>query len=383
MTLVACQSKSSAGNSNQANQKLVEVIPEPPKKVDLKELLNTFTLDDYLENKPYLSEIVDSIYNGLSQEERVGQMLMPAIGKLGKPNAEVTKLVQDGAVGGVLLLGNVSGGYGNTIKQYKQIAHTANRLPLLFSCDAEPSLINQRIKGIPAFPKTATIKTASQAKEIAKGISEVLNSVGVNYNFAPVYDLSANCSVINNRSFGANLSTVVPLANAFTTESQAQNVLATAKHFPGHGLVKGDSHKQLVYIDGELDELPLFEEAIKNGALSVMIGHIAIQNNPTYETGGLPATISPKIVTTLLREQMGFKGLIITDAMNMKAVSVLKQADLRALLAGNDIVLMPANEVNLIKQAVEILATDPAFAKRVEASVKRILRMKVCLGLFS
>src|SRR5690606_8892381 len=129
--------------------------------------------------------------------------------------------------------------------------------------------------------------------------------------FAPVVDNATNQSVISTRSFGNNPASITSLSRVFVTASQSDGVGATLKHFPGHGAVKGDSHKQSVYIDGDLTELPTFKNIIQSSEppVAVMVGHIVVRNNDKYDTGGLPATLSPVIVTKLLREELGFNGI--------------------------------------------------------------------------
>ena len=194
-------------------------------------------------------------------------------------------------------------------------------------------------------------------------------------------DISPDNAAIKNRSYGYSPDSVRKLASVFVNETQKQGVAATVKHFPGHGLVKGDTHANLVFIDGEMKEVVNYTPFIENGVISVMVGHIAVKNNPKYDTDNMPASCSPKIVKDLLRNEMGFQGIIITDAMNMGAVSKIPNADFLALLAGNDIILMPGDEDMLVAQALEKMKADEAFRSQVYESAKRVLRLKVCLGL--
>ena len=162
---------------------------------------------------------------------------------------------------------------------------------------------------------------------------------------------------------------------------QDKDVIATAKHFPGHGNVSGDSHNKVVYINGELKELWIFKEAIDAGVISVMAGHIAIKNNPQYNTDGVPATMSRKIIQGLLRDELGFKGLIVTDGMNMGAVKI-SNASLKAFKAGCDLLLMEPDERGLHSAIMNEISSNDEMRTQMEGSVKRIIRAKVCLGLW-
>jgi beta-N-acetylhexosaminidase len=171
------------------------------------------------------------------------------------------------------------------------------------------------------------------------------------------------------------------MSDVFIQTTQQMGLIATAKHFPGHGYVKGDSHVQLIYIDGQMQEVDTYKPLIQNGVLSVMVGHIAVVNNEEYNTEGLPASCSRKIVTDLLKTQLGFKGLVVTDAMNMGALNKIPQSTLKAVQAGCDMILMPPNETALVNAVLKEMATNEAFKSQVYTSVKKILRAKLCLGM--
>jgi beta-N-acetylhexosaminidase len=182
------------------------------------------------------------------------------------------------------------------------------------------------------------------------------------------------------RSFGAVPANIIPWSNAFIQQTQKNGIIATAKHFPGHGLVSGDTHKELQVIDGELKEIKNYPKLIEDGVLSVMIGHLAVKNNAKYDTKGLPSTLSSVIVTDLLRNEMKFKGLIVTDAMNMGGVTAIPNCDVKAVEAGCDIVLMPVDAKKAFAQILKKYRTDANFKKQVDASAKRIIRMKLAVG---
>jgi beta-N-acetylhexosaminidase len=194
--------------------------------------------------------------------------------------------------------------------------------------------------------------------------------------------MSAN-QTVGFRSFGAKPENIIPWSNAFIQETQRNNILATAKHFPGHGLVSGDTHKELQVIDGPLKELQNYPLLIKNGVLSIMIAHIAVKNNSQFDTKGLPSTCSETIVKGLLRDSLGFKGLIVTDAMNMGGVVNVPNAATKAISAGCDIVLMPLDAKKTHSELLASYKTDKVFRAKVDAAAKRIIRMKLSLGLLN
>ncbi|MFZ1462332.1 MAG: glycoside hydrolase family 3 N-terminal domain-containing protein, partial [Ignavibacteria bacterium] len=148
------------------------------------------------------------------------------------------------------------------------------------------------------------------------------------------------------------------------------------------GNVNGDRHKELVFINGELKELDVFKEMVKIGVLSIMVGHIAIEKNGKYNPVGFPSTLSRKIVTDLLKNELGFKGLIITDAMNMEAVTKFPSPSLKAIEAGCDMVLMPSDEAKLINTVKEKMDKDPVFMKQIYESVRKIIRVKLSISNF-
>lgn len=341
-----------------------------------------FTLKDFYAYNEKLSLKTDSIYNVLTQEQRIAQMIVTSAGELGKSEAVVTKLVEENKIGGVVYLKGTQQSHQAMINKLNKISVDNGFLPLINSMDAEPSLLNGRIKGSQKMIKTIDIKTIQECDSVVGIIDSLLIKLGVHQNFAPVCDISPNNEAIKNRSFGSEQETVVELSNAFIKSTQEDNIVATAKHFPGHGLVKGDTHKQSVYIDGELQELDTYKPLIANGVISIMVAHITVLNNEKYDTNGLPSTCSRVIVTDLLRNELNFKGIIITDAMNiMKAVTILDKAPLKASLAGCDMILVPIDEGETIHWILDELKNNEEYSIQIQESVKRILRLKICLGL--
>lgn len=339
-----------------------------------------YSLNDFFRYHPQLNEEVEALFDSLSEEARVGQLIVQAAGRLGKPKAEVVRLVNNQQVGGILLLNGEKEELTALAKELDSLSMASGGLPLLFSADAEPSLVNRKIAGTRPSPKTNRLEDAAQTRAIARQISEDLKDIGILHNFAPVVDISPNNAAIGNRTFGNDSARVVPLSNAFIQASQEAGIAATAKHFPGHGLVQGDTHHKLVYIDGEMQEVSLYQPLIDSGVISIMVAHIAVENNE-YATDGLPATCSPAIVSDLLKGNMGFRGIVVTDAMRMGAVGAIPHGPLKAVQAGCDMILMPDDEPEMIQDVLAAMEEDPAFRRQVDISVKKILRLKLCLGV--
>ena len=352
------------------------------KKIIIPKSEVKFALNDYLKDNAQLDKQVDAIFEALDDTAIVAQLIMPAVGKYGQTEALIKQHIKERVIGGVLMLNGTKDGFTKLIRQFEKMNDSIGNIPFLYSADAEPTLMNMKIKGATIVKKANEIKTIEEVTACAKTISTDLNAIGINYNFSPVVDMSSN-STVGYRGFGANPANIVPWSNAFIQETQNHNIIATAKHFPGHGLVSGDTHKSLQMIDGELKEIHNYPGLIKDGVLSIMVAHIAVANNPKFDTKGLPSTLSETIVKQLLRDSLGFKGLIVTDAMNMGGVVSVPESAYKAVNAGCDILLMP---VDAKKSHSEILAkykSNPEFKAKVDASAKRIIRMKVCAGLLN
>jgi beta-N-acetylhexosaminidase len=338
-----------------------------------------YQITDFLANNTDLEKDVNLLFSALDDTAIVAQLIMPAIGRLGQTDATILSHINERIIGGVLMLNGTKLEFTNWINEFNQLNKKLGNPAFLYSADAEPSLVNRKIIGSRTVKKANEMKSIDEVKAYTDSISMDLNEIGINYNFSPVVDMSPN-KTVGFRSFGSNPANIIPWSNAFIQQTQNKGIIATAKHFPGHGLVSGDTHKSLQVIDGELKEISNYPKLIQDGVLSIMIAHIAVKNNEKYDTKGLPSTISPKIVTDLLRNEYAFKGLIVTDAMNMGGVVAIPNCEVKAIEAGCDIVLMP---VNAKKTHSEILAkyrTDANFKSKVDLAAKRVLRMKLCVA---
>ena len=339
-----------------------------------------YQLSDFFVYDAELEQLTDSVFDQLNDTARVGQMIIPAVGRLGKPTEHVNMLLQKNYIGGILLLNGTKAGFTQMVKDFNVLNAKNNGLPLLYSADAEPSLIGYKIKDCTPVKKANLMISREEVRFYAESICKDLQDIGINYNYAPVVDMSPN-EAITYRSFGDNADTAQIWSRIFIEETQKRGIVATAKHFPGHGYVVGDTHKQLVYIDGEMREVGNYIPLIKAGVLSIMVAHIAVKNNEKYNTKDMPSTLSRTIVTGLLKEEMHFKGLIVTDAMNMGGVTSIPDCELKAAQAGCDLLLMPVDEEKAVHDILAQLHKDEAFKKQIYASVRKIIRLKICLGI--
>lgn len=360
----------------------IDSLKQDSLKISLKNL-SSYKLKDYLLNNPSLDSLTNFILSKLTDAEKVSQMIISSAGKFGKDKNTLDNLIKTKIIGGVVFLGSDKSEIKKFTEHYISKADSLKILPLMFSTDAEPTLINRKIFGLPQFKTTSDIKNITQCAAVTDSICKVLVYLNINQNYAPVCDLNVNKEIISDRSFSNKDSVVISLASTFLRSSQLDNIISTAKHFPGHGYAKGDSHKELVFINGDLKELNIFKNMIDSGVISIMVGHIVVNDNEKYSTNGLPSSISPKMIKNVLRDELGFKGLIITDAMNMNAIKKFNSPAFQASLAGCDLILMPTDEKKLFSSMIVELNKNPEYRKQVNESVFRILKAKICLGLFN
>lgn len=362
-----CHSKGPVGN------------PKDPKDTK-EEQNNTSTISrSFYHPDAALKAKVDSVYDAMTSQERASQMIMTASStstKLGYPFAAAKKMVAGNIAANVVFLKGSSVEFKQETKELNAIKGKLN--PLL-ACDCEPTLLPGKFTDVTDILPASQQKDKPTVVENTEKINEIVKRVGVQLNFAPVVDIATNKSVINRRSFGSDNADIVILSSQFIATTQGAGIGATLKHFPGHGAVVGDSHKQSVYIDGELTELQNFKKLIQSPEtpISVMVGHIAVKNNAKYNTNGLPATLSRVIITNLLRKELGFEGIITTDALNMEAAAKVPNADWKSVEAGVDLVLMPKDAAALNKAIVNALAQKDTMSQQLETSIKRIIRFKI------
>ena len=331
---------------------------------------------------------VDSVYSRLSLPEKIGQLFMPMVfSERDQSHFEgIEKLVEKGLVGGVLY------SLGTPEKQIRwtNAFQAKAKVPLLVAMDAEWG-VGMRLQTVQDFPWNMTLG-AHQSTDITKQIGYRMGlqskRLGVHLNFAPVADINSNPKnpIIGNRSFGENPNKVADFSVALHQGYAQSGGLTSAKHFPGHGNTYQDSHKTLptVPIDREQlenNELVPFKRLIEAGVSSIMVAHL---NLPKIEEDGLPSTLSYGIVTQLLQEQLGFNGLVVTDALDMKGVSKYKggsNIDLLAFLAGNDLLLLSEDIPAGVESIAKAYRSGRISENRLARSVKKILKAKYLAGL--
>lgn len=345
-----------------------------------------------LQKEKYLRNYEDSVLSKMTLEEKAGQMVFPAV--FGQymseddPNFQrLIKLVKDYHVGGLIFFN--SNIYAQAMIINKMQSHA--KIPLLISADYERGLSQNTIEAT-SFPYNMGIGAANDSLltyEMGKIIAREAKAVGVFQNYAPVVDVNNNPinPIINVRSFGEDVQLVKKLSNAFLNGIQDGGVIATSKHFPGHGNTSLDSHKELPIISGSKEEivnveLSPFISNIKNGVRSIMVGHLSV---PAFEKeSNTPATLSKSIITDLLKKELGFKGLIVTDAMNMHAITnnySTYEAIVKAIEAGNDCILFPEDPFETIDAIIHSVKDGVVSEERLDESVKKILAAKKLVGL--
>ncbi len=332
---------------------------------------------------------VDNTYNNMTIEEKVGQLFMVrAFSNQGLAHENtISQLITNYHVGGLIY------STGGPVKQAKlnNLYQTTTKTPLLIGMDAEWGL-GMRLDSTYAFPWNMTLGAVKDNKlieQIGRQVGEHCKRIGVHFNFAPVVDINTNPKnpIIGNRSFGEDRDNVTEKSLAFMKGMQDVGVLANAKHFPGHGDTDSDSHKTLPTIafdEKRIDSVELYpyRALINKGLSSVMVAHL---NVPALESrDGFPSSLSKHIVTDILKDSLNFKGLIYTDALEMKGVSNFSEPgdiDLAAFQAGNDVLLISEDVPKAIKKIIEAYNSGDISEERLAHSVKKILQAKYKVGL--
>ncbi|WP_108424754.1 glycoside hydrolase family 3 N-terminal domain-containing protein [Flagellimonas amoyensis] len=332
---------------------------------------------------------VENRYNSMSLQERIGQLFMVSVAsnqdKASTDN--IQKLVAEEGIGGVIFL------TGTPVRQAKltNAYQSKSKIPLLIGMDAEWGLA-MRLDSTYAFPWNMTlgaVQDSTLVEKVGHQIGKHAKRLGVHINFAPDLDVNNNPQnpIIGNRSFGEDPVNVAKKGAAFVKGMEAAGVLSCGKHFPGHGDTATDSHKALPIINSSrevLDSIELrpFQKVLQHGLSSVMIAHLDVPSLESRE--GHPSSLSKEIITGLLQEEMGFRGLIFTDALNMKAVSQFAdegEVELEAFLAGNDMLLMPENVSKAKNRLILAYNEGVITEERLALTVKKILMAKYKVGL--
>ncbi|MBS4192296.1 beta-N-acetylhexosaminidase [Bacillus sp. FJAT-49705] len=351
-------------------------------------------------------DLIGKAIEHMTMEEKVGQMLMPDFrnwnGKnVTEMNAEIAQHVKEYHLGGVILFRENTVTADQTTKLVSAYQEAAEKYGLMISIDQEGGIVTRLQTGtdMPGNMALGATRSEELAEKVGRTIGEELNALGINMNFGPVLDVNNNPDnpVIGVRSFGEDPELVANLGNAYIKGLHETGIAATAKHFPGHGDTAVDSHVGLPAIPHDLDrlkkvELYPFQQAMDSGIDAIMSAHVtfpkiddtkAISKKDGTEVS-VPGTLSHKILTGLMREELGFKGVIVTDAMNMGAITDhfgSVDAAIRAVKAGADVLLMPVGIVEVANGIYDSVKSGDISIERIEQSVERILTLKLNRGI--
>ena len=340
------------------------------------------------ENPKHQQKWVDSIYQSLSLDQKIGQLFTPMVfSKKDEDHFdEIKNLIEKYYIGGIIF------SLGSPFKQSQWLNEfqSISKVPLMISMDAEWG-VAMRLDSVLAFPWSMTlgaIKDNTVIRRIGQRMGEQERILGVHMSYAPVLDINTNPEnpIIGNRSFGEDPKRVADKGVALMKGHHDAGILTSGKHFPGHGDTAKDSHKTLPTVNFdrfrlENTEIYPFKKAIEQGLSSVMTAHL---NVPALTFSTDPTSLSSAVVTEYLKQNIGFNGLAVTDALNMKGAvpsNSDKNIDLLALLAGNDILLISQDIPQGIEKIKNAYNNLPIVKRRVEESVKKILKAKYKVGL--
>jgi beta-N-acetylhexosaminidase len=347
------------------------------------------TAQQFLTKSKQATKWVDSVFKTLNADEKIAQLIIiRAHSNLGQDHIDkVVAQIKKYNVGGLCFFQGGPIRQANLNNYYQSIAKT----PLLVTMDAEWG-IGMRLDSVSLFPKNmmlGAMQNNALVYKIGKAIGKQCKRMGVHLNYAPVVDVNNNPNnpVINDRSFGEDKNKVSNYAIQYSKGLQSEGVMACAKHFPGHGDVAVDSHLDLPVINKslkQLNDLELFPFAqqIKNNVGCIMMAHLAVPALDT--TAHLPTSLSKKVVTGLLKNKMKFKGLIITDGLEMKGITkYFSSGDIaaQAIIAGNDLLCLPEQTDSSIIKIKQAIKEKKLSQRAVDESVKRVLLAKYNVGL--
>jgi beta-glucosidase-like glycosyl hydrolase/CubicO group peptidase (beta-lactamase class C family) len=333
---------------------------------------------------------VDSVMNKLSVEEQIAQLFMVAAYS-NKDQAhveEIIHLIEKNKIGGLIFFQGGPVRQANLTNKYQ----SASEVPLLIAIDGEWGL-GMRLDSTIKYPRQmmlGAINNDSLIYQMGLDIGTQLKRLGVHVNFAPVVDVNnnANNPVINVRSFGEDRENVSKKGIAYMKGLQDAGVMAVAKHFPGHGDTDKDSHYTLPVVNHSrqrLDSIELypFRELISNGVQGIMVAHL---NVPSLEKNNTPTTLSKNVISQILKKELGFRGLIFTDALNMKGVTesnIPGDIECKALEAGNDVLLFSENVPKAIFKIKKLVKQGKISKEQIESSCRKVLLAKYRAGLNS
>ncbi|MBI9042723.1 glycoside hydrolase family 3 N-terminal domain-containing protein [Lutibacter sp.] len=332
---------------------------------------------------------VDSLLNSMTIEDKIGQLFMvQAYSNSDEKHYEgIDSLIEKYHIGGLIFMQGTPENQAVLTNRYQLKSKT----PLLIGFDGEWGL-DMRLKNTYRFPWNMTLGAIRDDKlieDFGVQLGKHCKRLGIHINFAPVVDVNTNPEnpIIGNRSFGESRENVTEKSIAFIKGMQSQNVLSSAKHFPGHGDTSTDSHKTLPVLDfdfSRLDSIEMYpyKSLIKNNLTSVMVAHLSVV--ALEPNSQLPTSLSYNVITNLLKKDLKFNGLILTDALNMKGAADYASpgdVDLAAFLAGNDILLIPENVPAAVLKIKNALDNKILTEERLNYSVEKILKAKFWAGL--
>jgi len=333
---------------------------------------------------------VDSVFSSLSPKERIGQLfLVRAHTNLGAKYIDsVAKVIEKEQLGGLVVFQGGPVRHIDMFNRYQKVA----KVPLLITFDGEWGLGMRLPDSTLSFPYQMTLGAIQDNRllyDMGREVAKDFLRMGMHFNFAPVVDINNNPKnpVINFRSFGDNKFNVTNKGKMYMKGMIDGGIIASLKHFPGHGDTDVDSHydlPQLNFSRERLEALEMypFKELIKAGAPAVMVAHMHI---PALDaTRNVPSSISKKVITNILRDEMGFRGLAVTDAMDMKGVTKFfprGEADIKAIEAGNDLLELSENSARAITLVEQSIKAGRLKQSDIDARVKKILAAKYWLGL--
>ncbi|MBM7703515.1 glycoside hydrolase family 3 protein [Metabacillus iocasae] len=361
----------------------------------------------FVKQKGERYDVIDHAIHHMTIEEKVGQMLMPDFRTWNGKNVtemlpEIEALVKKYHLGGVILFRENVVTTEQTAKLVSQYQEAAEKQGLLVTIDQEGGIVTRLQSGtdMPGNMALGATRSVDISRNVGQAIGEELASLGINVNFAPDMDVNNNPDnpVIGVRSFGEDPKLVAEMGVAYIEGLQKAGVAATAKHFPGHGDTAVDSHIGLPEVPHDIErlkevELYPFQQAMNAGIDAIMTAHVTFPkidptkaiSKKTGEEIAVPATLSYKVLTELIRDEMGYEGVISTDAMNMKAIADHfgpVDAAIRAVQAGTDIVLMPIGLEEVAEGILQAVKDGDISEERIEQSVERLLTLKVNRGIF-
>lgn len=331
---------------------------------------------------------IEKMVTNMSLDEKIAQMLIVMFQNT-EMDDSLKEAIQAKKPGGYILFSNNLTDYETTKKLISDMQSISN-IPLFIGIDQEGGRVQRlqnmegiSITSIPSMEEVGKKNDEKYAYNLGKTMGKELSLFGINMDFAPTIDtlLNEKNKVIGDRSFGSDVNVVSKLGISLAKGLEEENVIAVYKHFPGHGSTEVDSHYDLPVLNKTKEELLFsdfipFQNAISANAQVIMVGHLAVPNITKDET---PASLSKELITDLLKEEMGYKGLIITDALNMKAITKNyseKEVYEKAIHAGVDLLLMPNSLESAISFIKESIQEGVIEEEQINQSVKKILNLK-------